>query len=289
MATQAGSQHHEEMSASQPVFADVLCAVDGTRGSLTVVRQAVALAGVQGCVTLLAVSAADGFGRYRGGAAVDPARVERVLEVAAQLARGAGVRCTTVAEARGAPSKMILRHAHNHELLAMGAPTMSWLGGLFTGGVAESVLRSFTTPLLLARPAPSEQPFGRRIVVASNASDDSDTLVELGASLALQLGGGVMLVHAVGEESNARPHKIERQVHSLEAMVADAYEVHVEAGAAPSVIAEIAAHGQASLIVMGCRRLDGLRAVGSVTERIIHDGPCSVLVLPPARAQPKNT
>lgn len=289
MATQAGSQHHEEMSASQPVFADVLCAVDGTRGSLTAVRQSVALAGVQGCVTLLAVSAANGSGRYRG-AAVDPARVERVLEVAAQLAREAGVRCTTVAEARGAPSKMILRHACNHELLAMGAPTMSWLGGLFTGGVTGSVLRSFTTPLLLARPAPSEQPFGRRIVVASDASDGSDALVELGASLALQLGGGVMLVHAVGVESNARPHKIERQVHSLEAMVADAYEVHVEAGAAPSVIAEIAAHGQASLIVMGCRRLDGLRAVGSVTERIIHDGPCSVLVLPPARAaQPKNT
>jgi nucleotide-binding universal stress UspA family protein len=287
MSAQAGTQHREELSASQPVFADVLCAVDGTRGSLTAVRQAVALAGAQGCVTLLAVSAPTGSARYRG-AAIDPVRVERVLEVAAQLAREAGVRCTTVAEARGAPSKMILQHAPNHELLAMGAPTVSWLGGLFTGGVAESVLRSFTTPLLLARPAPREQPFGRRIVVASDAGESSDVLVELGASLALQLGGGVMLVHAVGVESNARPHKIERQVHSLEAMVSDSYEVHVEAGAAHSVIAEIAAHGQASLIVMGGRRLDGPRALGSVTERVIHDGPCSVLVLPPA-SQPKNT
>lgn len=284
MATQAGSQHHHEMPASQPVFADVLCAVDGTRGSLTAVRQAVALAGAQGCVTLLAVSAATGSGRYRG-AAIDPARVDRVLEVAAQLAREAGVRCTRVSEARGAPSKMILQHAADHELLAMGAPTMSWLGGLFTGGVTESVLRSFTTPLLLARPAPSEQPFGRRIVVASDASAGSDELVALGASIALQLGGGVMLVHAVGVESKARPHKIERQVHSLEAMVADAYEVHVEAGAAHSVIAAIAAHGQASLIVIGCRRLDGLRAVGNVGERVIHDGPCSVLVLPTEHAR----
>lgn len=278
MATQTGSPHHE-MSAPEPVFGDVLCAVDGTRGSLTAVRQAVALAGAQGCVTLLAVSAVTGSGRYRG-AAIDPVRVNRVLEVASQLAHEAGVRCTRVAEARGAPSKMILRHASDHQLLAMGAPTMSWLGGLFTGGVAESVLRSFTTPLLLARPAPQEQPFGRRILVASDASESSDVFVELGASLALQLGGGVMLVHAVGVESKARPHKIERQVRSLEARVADAYEVHVEAGAAHSVIAGIAAHGQASLIVMGCRRLDGLRAVGSVTERVIHDGPCSVLVLP---------
>lgn len=287
MATQAGSQHQHEMPAVQPVFADVLCAVDGTRGSLTAVRQAVALAGTRGCVTLLAVSAVTGSSRYRG-AAIDPARVDRVLEVAAQLAREAGVRCTRVTEARGAPSKMILHHAAHHELLAMGAPTMSWLGGLFTGGVAESVLRSFTTPLLLARPAPQEQPFGRRIVVASDASDGSDLLVKLGASLALQLGGGVMLVHAVGVEGKARPHKIERQVHSLEAMVADAYEVHVEAGPAHSVIAEIAAHGQASLIVMGRRRREGLAAVGSLAERVIHNGPCSVLVLPPV-SQPKNT
>lgn len=262
------------------MFSDVLCAVDGTRGSLTAVRQAVALVGTQGCVTLLAVSATTGTGRYRG-AAIDPARVERVLEVAAQLAREANVKCTQVAEARGAPSKMILQHAADHELLAMGAPTMSWLGGLFTGGVTESVLRSFAKPLLLARPAPQEQPFGRRIVVASDAGEGSDLLVALSASLALQLGGGVMLVHAVGVESKARPHKIERQVHSLEALVADAYEVHVEAGAAHSVIAQIAAHGQASLIVMGCRRLEGLRAVGNVTERVIHDAPCSVLMLPP--------
>jgi nucleotide-binding universal stress UspA family protein len=284
MATQAGSQHHHDMSVNEPVFADILCAVDGTRGSLTAVRQAVALAGTQGCVTLLAVGATAGAGPYRG-AAIDPERVNRVLEVASQLAHEAGVRCTRVTEARGAPSKMILQHARNHELLAIGAPTMSWLGGLFTGGVAGSVLRSFSTPLLLARPAPSEQPFGRRIVVASDAREGSDALVELGASLALQLGGGVMLVHALEAESNARPRKIKHQVQALEAMVADAYEVHVEAGGARSVIAAIAAHGQASLIVMGCRRLDGLEAVGSVTERVIHDGPCSVLVLPPEHAR----
>lgn len=281
MAIQTGSRQ-DQAPTSEPTFADVLCAVDGTRGSLTAVRQAVALAGAEGSVTLLAVSAVSGAGRYRG-AAIDPARVDRVLELAAKLANDAGVGCTCLAEAHGIPSKTILRHAPHHGLLAMGAPTMSWLGGLFTGGVTESVLRSFTTPLLLARPAPPEQPFGRRILVASDAGGDSDRLVELGATLALQLGGGVMLVHAAGVESQARPHKIERQVHSLETMVADAYEVHVEAGSAHAMILDIAAHGQASLILMGSRRTNGVRAVGGVTERVIHDAPCSVLVLPPER------
>jgi nucleotide-binding universal stress UspA family protein len=280
MATQARSPQGQMAPSTEPIFTDVLCAVDGTRGSLTAVRQAVALARTEGCVTLLAVSAATGSGRYRG-AAIDPARVKRALDVAAQLAHEAGVRCTRLAEADGPPSKAILQRAADHDLLAMGAPTMSWLGGLFTGGVAEAVLRSFTTPLLLARPAPEEQPFGRRILVASDAGEGSDRLVDIGASLALALGGGVMLVHAVGVESKARPHRIERQVHTLEATLSDACEVHVEPGSPHSVIVEIAGSGQASLIVMGSRRLEGLRAVGSVSERVLHDAPCSVLVLAP--------
>lgn len=260
-------------------FGDILCAVDGTRGSLAAVRQAAALIDKDGCLTLLAVSATEGAGRYRS-ASIGPARIERVLDLAARLAREAGVKCTRVADPVAPPSKAILAQAASHDLLAMGAPTMSWLGELFVGGVASSAIHSLATPLLLARPAPEEQPFGRRILVASDAGDGSDRLVELGAALARQLGGGALLVHAAGVESQARPHRIERQVRTLEAMLADAYEVHVQAGSAHSVIVEIATSAQASLIVIGGRRPDGLRALGSVTERIVHDAPCSVLVMP---------
>ncbi len=265
--------------SSPALFADILCAVDGTRGSLAAVRQAAALLEEQGCLTLLAVTAVEGSGRYRG-AAIDPERVERVLDMASQLARQAGARCTRLADSAAPPAKTILAQAASHQLLAMGAPAMSWVGELFLGGVVSSALRSLPSPLLLARPAPPEQPFGRRIVVASDAEEGSDELVELASTLALRLGGGAMLVHAVGIESKARPHRIERQVHQLEAALADACEVHVEAGAAHEVIAQIARSAQASLIVIGGKRPDGLRALGSVSERIAHDASCSVLVMP---------
>jgi nucleotide-binding universal stress UspA family protein len=157
---------------------------------------------------------------------------------------------------------------------------MPWIGEQFVGGVVSSALRSLPAPLLLARPAPQEQPFGRRIVLASDAGEGSDRLVEVGAALARRLGGGAMLVHAVGVESKARPHRIERQVHALEATLADACEVHVEAGAAREVIVQIASSAQASLIVIGARRPDGPRVLGSVSERVVHDAPCSVLVIP---------
>lgn len=263
-------------------FGDILCAVDGTRGSLAAVRQAAALIGKDGCLTLLAVSGGQGSGRYRS-AAISPARIERVLDLAAHLAREAGARCTRIADPAAPPAKAILAQAAGHDLLAMGAPTMSWLGELFVGGVVSSAMRSLTTPLLLARPAPEEQPFGRRILVGSDATEDSDRLVELGAALALQLRGGVILVHAVGVESEARPHRVERQVHTLEAALADAYEIHVEAGSPQAAILETAGSAQASLIVIGGSRPGGLRPLGSVAERIVHEAPCSVLVIPPAR------
>lgn len=257
----------------------MLCVVDGTRGSLAAVRQAAALIDKDGCLTLLAVSAAEGPGRFRG-AAIAPERVERVLDIAAHLARQAGARCMRVTNPAAPSTKAILAQAADHELLAMGAPAMSWLGELFVGGIVSSAMRSLPSPLLLARPAPAEQPFGRRLLVASDAHDGSDRLVDVAASLARRLGGGVMLVHATGVDSKTRPHRIERQVHTLEGVLADACEVHVETGHAHEVIVQIAASAQASLIVVGARRLAGPRALGAVSKRVVHHAPCSVLVMP---------
>jgi nucleotide-binding universal stress UspA family protein len=52
-------------------------------------------------------------------------------------------------------------------------------------------------------------------------------------------------------------------------------------GKPADVLAEMAGQGSAKLIVVGSRRLGALRAaVGSVTQRLIHDSPCPVLVVP---------
>lgn len=284
--TQATASQASSMTATQhderpAVFTDILCAVDGTRASFTAVRQAVSIAGPNGSLTLLAVSATAGAGAYRT-AAIDPARIKRVLDIATHLAREGGVRCNRIIDPDGPPSRVIVQRAAGHDLLAMGAPTTSWLGGLFVGGVVVSAMRSFTTPLLLARPAPEEQPFGRRTLVASDAGEDSDGIVGMAAALARQHDGGVMLVHALGPESKARPHRVSSQIRMLEAELQDACESHIEPGPAHEVILEIARSAQASLIVMGSRRLGGLKALGSVSERVVHEAPCSVLVVPPS-------
>jgi nucleotide-binding universal stress UspA family protein len=45
-------------------------------------------------------------------------------------------------------------------------------------------------------------------------------------------------------------------------------------------ICETARADQSSLIVIGRRGLKGVRALGSVSEQVVHRAPCSVLVVP---------
>jgi len=58
-------------------------------------------------------------------------------------------------------------------------------------------------------------------------------------------------------------------------------EVVVKSGRAGPVIVSAATAGDASLVAMGSRRLEGLRAMGSVSRRVVHQARCSVLLVPP--------
>jgi nucleotide-binding universal stress UspA family protein len=149
------------------VFTNILCAVDGTRSSTAAVRLAACLAGPDGHLTLLAVTAASGYGPY-ATAAIDPSRVKDVLDRAKRVADDAGVQSTTVVDPGGPPVKVILERASHHDLLAIGAPVTSWLGGMLIGGVAVAALSQFTTPMLVARRSFTGSLRGRRILVASD-------------------------------------------------------------------------------------------------------------------------
>jgi nucleotide-binding universal stress UspA family protein len=71
----------------------------------------------------------------------------------------------------------------------------------------------------------------------------------------------------------------------------DAVNLTSELGCEPTVmhasghaherILEAAVKEPVSLVAVGSRGLTGLRALGSVSERVAHRAPCSVLVAPP--------
>lgn len=266
--------------ASRPsVFTNILCGVDGTSESTEAVELAAMLAGPNGSLTLLAVTGVRGSGVYET-AIVSPDRVELVLGAAQLIADDAGVRATAVVDPGGPTDEVMLERASDHDLLALGAPA-SWLNEVLIGGAAKGVLSRFATPMVLARaPVASGSLRGGRILVASDGNEGSDRIVELAGRLGASVGAQVTLVNALGPESEMHPHRIEAQVRALELELPGASEATIEPGGAFEVVLETANRKKAAMVVIGSRRLRGLRALSSVSARVVRDAPCSVLLVP---------
>ncbi len=264
-------------------FTDILCAVDGTHRSYAAVEQAAILAGPTGHLTMLAVTAVKGSGAYRS-ASIGPERAERIIERAGHLADVAGVPCTKQIDPAGPPAEVIVERAADHDLLAIGAPGTSWLGGRLVDGVAGVAL-TIDKPLLAARSTPGgEERFPKHMLVASDGLDGSDELVELAIRLAGAHGATLALVHVEGAEEDAHPTRVHDQASSIATALPTSPAARIEVGSPVDAIVGAAAATDASLILMGTRRASGLAAIGSVSRRVLHDAHCSVLLATPAPA-----
>jgi nucleotide-binding universal stress UspA family protein len=285
MANTRSAEAHQQRAPALDgrLFADVLCAIDGTRRSYAAVAQAAVLAGPQGQLTLVTITAATGSGAFRQ-ALISPSRAERILERAAKIAEQAEVASTTLIDPAGPPQEVLIERAVGRDLLALGAPVGSRLEGMLTGGVAAAALGSFTTPLLAARLPPVGR-FPERILVASDGLDGSDRLVELVGRLAQVHQASVILLHVAAAGARSRPPRIQEQARKLEETLEGASELRVEVGRIADVIVELGEEAAVSLTVTGSRRLGGLRALGSVSRQVAHEAHCSVLLIPPELLQ----
>src|SRR6266704_3646432 len=260
-----------------PIFANILCAISGKEGGFASVEQAAALAGTQGHLTFLAVTSFRSGGARRGPA-LGPARVSGILERAERIAREAGVPYTSEVDPGTPPARVILDWSERYDLLAIGAPASSWPAKLLSVGVGDKALGGFSTALLVARPLEAERRIGDRIVIASDGLEASQPLIGLTARIARDPSSNVTLVHALGRESpikRDRPHEQERALQEQERALernraSGTTELLVKPGRAGVVVVSTATAADASLVVMGSRRLEGLRAMGSVSRRVVH-------------------
>src|SRR5665213_155250 len=191
----------QDVNSSERVFADVLCAVNGTRRSFAAVEQAAILTGSSGHLTLLSVTAVTGAGAYRG-AAISPARADHILSQAARMAADADVSCDSIVDPGGPPREVVLARAASHSLLAIGAPRGSWLlNAVRDDSVSKAALGALTTSLLVARSLPGGNlGFAQRLLIASDGEEDSDQLVELAARIGGEQGSRAVLLSATGTE-----------------------------------------------------------------------------------------
>jgi nucleotide-binding universal stress UspA family protein len=250
------------------IFGRILVGVDATKESLDACRQVARLAEPQAAVEAAVVSlfppaTARALGvddladrlEYTATSALSAA--EQILGPRAELRRLVGLTVEALIE------EVERVHA---TLLAIGSQGHSRLEEIVLGGVAGELLHRAPCAVFVARPVPDLETFPREIVVGIDGSNEAERAVEVARSLA------------------TRRHSTLRRVAANSGKHVDLTEIarrhpRVETLAAAPVPALVEASAGADLLVVGSRGLHGLRALGSVSERVAHQAACSVLVV----------
>lgn len=259
-----------------PPFNDVLCAVDGSCGSAEAVHQATALCG---SLRLVAVCHELRSGKH---AQVDLSerRAREALDEAAYTARQAGVEVSTEL-LHGAPtSDLLLDEAAEHDLLVVGCHGGSRAGGIMLGSTATQVAHRTEQPLLIARRTADGKDFPQTVLLATDGSPGSWAAARIATRISQSKNSELRLVHVPDGMHPERYREVLKQLTVIEKATGSAPAVVDSQGHVAERIGEAARAAQSSLIVIGRRGVGGIKALGSVSERVVHRAPCSVLAVP---------
>jgi nucleotide-binding universal stress UspA family protein len=151
-------------------------------------------------------------------------------------------------------------------LLAIGSHGHPRLEEILFGGIAGELLHQAPCSVLVARPVPDLETFPRSIVVGLDGSPESELAFSIACDLARRSHGSLEGLVATGG----------KHVDTGLVFYRHSFATHSEA---PPVKALVDASATADLVIVGSRGLHGIRALGSVSERIAHQASCSVLVV----------
>ena len=174
---------------------------------------------------------------------------------------------STARVARGEPLH-VLRHVCDEAdatLLALGGRHSSRFLGIVMGDTATELLHDGTCSVLIARPQAGRSWKPASVVVGLDGSASALAALATTDELAARLGATVEVVSATGDESPRRGSAWGDKV--------DTWDPN------HPVAALVERSREADLIVVGSRGLHGLRALGSISERVAHQARCSVLVV----------
>jgi nucleotide-binding universal stress UspA family protein len=265
-------------------FRSILCGVDGSRVAAEAARQAAILATRGDRLTLLGVGWEEGRGRSARGT-IAPHRLAAALETARLEGRSLGIApAVRLVESREETSVLLAR-ATDYDLLVLGASSSSRATGILAGSTATSAVHSAPVPVMLARRPPDDAPFPSSILVAIDGTSASAGVATTAARLACAHGARVSVVIPSDLRSSAQDRVVDAIASIKETTGAEPLVLGEQAPAHRAIVAA-AATVDATLVAIGSRGLQGVQALGSVSERVAHEAPCSVLVLRPrARAR----
>jgi nucleotide-binding universal stress UspA family protein len=244
MASQTDIKH------ARPTFASIVCGVDGSRPGREAARQAALLTDDGAALTYAAISWEQGEGAT-AVATLSHRHAHECLRQAQQDARELGIRPALVDDRSPDAAGRLMELASGQDLLVLGIQGHSRAGGIMVGSAASAALHRSPVSVLVTRRPPEGIDFPSRIVLASDGTPMSDAAAEHATQIMAVTGTEPVILDAPGP-----PHR---------------------------AVADAARDFDAALVITGSRRLTGLPALRSVSERIAHAAPCSVLVVRSAR------
>jgi nucleotide-binding universal stress UspA family protein len=258
-----------ESLAAASAFGRVLVGVDTTPVSVEAARLAAAFADADGRLELLAAFQVVYPVTVPSAIFTSPDAERFRIKAAKALYDAAAAipdRSDAIGEiVEGRPTEALLAHADRMQatLVAVGSHGHGRLHGILLGSTATEVVHKARCSVLIARGNPESI---RRIVVGVDGSRHSAAAYEVAAALAERLGAELRRVVAWGGSS-------------IDPLLVDRVAAAREDSPDDPVPALLAAAREADLLVVGSRGLHGIKALGSVSERVAHESPISTLIV----------
>ena len=269
------TEHHPRSTGlGEAAFDSVLCGIERSRSDAETARQAAVLAGPSP-LQLLCAWYDVGVG-LAAQATMSEASAESALAKARRAASAVSAAVDAEAVLREDLTEALLEAAPRYDLVVVGDHRTPRSAGIALGSVATNLAHRLTVPLLVARRA--DLSFPRHLIVASDGSGSSHTAVRLAARVVRQHGSTLTLVHVEGEPDDRRRRGFAEDAARLFDELGVEPAIVYERGDPPEAIVSAGERMEADLVVVGARGVTGVRALGSVSERVAHEARCSVLV-----------
>lgn len=254
------------------VFDRVVCGVDRSDAGVSAARAAGVVTSPDGSLTLLAVD--DPSVAVHAGWAMPQVLADLAKEAQAALERGRveaePLHALESKLVEGDPLRCLQAEIERREasLVAVGSHGLSRGMGIALGAVSTHLLHEAPCAVLIARGAIEVGRWPRQIVVGVDGSPDSERAHHAALALARRFDCGVRVITAT-QDAHVDLDAARRIAPDLE-----------EHDARP-LDALIVAAETTDLVVVGSRGLRGLKALGSLSERLAHEARHSVLVVRP--------
>jgi nucleotide-binding universal stress UspA family protein len=254
------------------VFSRVLVGIDGSEESREAARQAATL--VDGELTLLA--SFDVAPAIVGGTG---SRVPNYFDddvqrdaAAASLGRArndVAIASPTGKIVRGRAASALISEVEREQdtLLVVGSHGHRRLTGFVIGSTATEIIHKAPCSVLVARTRSESDGFPNKVVVGVDGSPESAAAYAVARRLSERFNAELWPVVATG----GKP--VDRRLVDL------ILDHRREESPDEPVAALVAAAADADLLVVGSRGLHGLKALGSVSERVAHQAHSSVLIV----------